>query len=231
MKKYFKNLNFNKLQRYLKKETIILLCAVMLGFIFTVTITTVTKGYSYKIQKGISDEVIRLHVLANSDTKEDQDLKIKVKNGITKMLSKELNKSHSKAETRELLIKNIDKIKKTAEKIIKENGYKYNISAELDFEMFPTKSYGDITLPAGKYEALKIKIGEAKGQNWWCVLFPPLCFVDVAVKKVPEKDKILLKNILTEEEYNIVSEAQDEKNIPIKIKFKIVELWQKRNKN
>lgn len=211
----------------LKKEKNILLLSIFIGTFITLVFMLATKSYSYNIQKGIADEVIRLHVLANSDEDYDQQLKIKVKDGIVKMLENELNNSMSKDETRIILLQNLDKIEDKAKEIIEENGYNYNVSAKITFDDFPTKQYGDVVLPAGEYEALKVEIGEAKGKNWWCVMFPPLCFVDASVKEVPKEDKDMLKSVLTDTEYDIVTKADNENDIPIKIKFKIVEMWQK----
>ncbi|WP_250277666.1 stage II sporulation protein R [[Clostridium] colinum] len=211
----------------LKKEKNIILLSVFIGTFITLIFMLATKSYSYSVQKGIADEVIRLHVLANSDEMYDQQLKIKVKDGIVKMLETQLHNSVSKDETRIILLQNLDNIEKRAKEIIKENGYDYEVSAKITFDNFPTKQYADVVLPAGEYEALKIEIGEAKGQNWWCVMFPPLCFVDASVKEVPKKDKEILKGVLTDTEYDIVTKAKNEKDIPVKIKFKIVEMWQK----
>lgn len=211
----------------LKKEKNILLLSIFIGTFITLLFMLATKSYSYNIQKGIADEVIRLHVLANSDEDYDQQLKIKVKDGIVKMLENELHNSMSKDETRIILLQNLDKIEDRAKEIIEENGYNYNVSAKITFDDFPTKQYGDVVLPAGEYEALKVEIGEAKGKNWWCVMFPPLCFVDASVKEVPKEDKDMLKSVLTDTEYDIVTKADNENDIPIKIKFKIVEVWQK----
>ena len=211
----------------LKREKNILLLSIFIGAFITLVFMLATKSYSYNIQKGIADEVIRLHVLANSDEDYDQQLKIKVEDGIVKMLENELHNSMSKDETRIILLQNLDKIEDKAKKIIEENGYNYNVSAKITFDDFPTKQYGDVVLPAGEYEALKVEIGEAKGKNWWCVMFPPLCFVDASVKEVPKEDKDMLKSVLTDTEYDIVTKADNENDIPIKIKFKIVEMWQK----
>lgn len=211
----------------LKKEKNILLLSIFIGTFITLLFMLATKSYSYNIQKGIADEVIRLHVLANSDEDYDQQLKIKVKDGIVKMLENELHNSMSKDETRIILLQNLDKIEDKAKEIIEENGYNYNVSTKITFDDFPTKQYGDVVLPAGEYEALKVEIGEAKGKNWWCVMFPPLCFVDASVKEVPKEDKDMLKSVLTDTEYDIVTKADNENDIPIKIKFKIVEMWQK----
>ncbi|WP_317367839.1 stage II sporulation protein R [uncultured Tyzzerella sp.] len=211
----------------LKREKNILLLSIFIGTFITMVFMLFTKSYSYNIQKGIADEVIRLHVLANSDEDYDQQLKIKVKDGIVKMLENQLHSSMSKDETRIILLQNLDKIEKKAKEIIIENGYSYDVNAKISFDNFPTKQYGDVVLPAGEYEALKVEIGNAKGKNWWCVMFPPLCFVDASVKEVPKEDKELLKSILTDTEYDIVTKAEDKNNIPIKIKFKIIEMWQK----
>ena len=210
----------------LKNEKNILLLSIFIGTFITLIFMFATKSYSYNVQKGIADEVIRLHVLANSDEVYDQELKIKVKDGIVKMLEDELHSSMSKDETRIILLKNLDEIEKKTKEIIEENGYDYDVSAKITFDNFPTKQYGDVVLPAGEYEALKVEIGEAKGQNWWCVMFPPLCFVDASVKEVPKEDKEILKNVLTDTEYDIVTKAKGEDDIPVKIKFKIIEMWQ-----
>ncbi|MDE6182650.1 MAG: stage II sporulation protein R, partial [Eubacteriales bacterium] len=209
MNTYINNLNLKKIKEYLKNEKTIILSSIIIVFILTVIITTTAKGYSVNIQNSIAEEVIRFHVLANSDSQKDQELKLKVKNGVINMLANELDNSKSKSETKELLIKNIPNIEAKALEIIKENGYNYPVSVSISNSYFPTKVYGDISLPAGEYEALKIEIGDAKGQNWWCVMFPPLCFVDVTVKEVPEKDKNLFKDILTEEEYELISKEEN----------------------
>lgn len=210
----------------LKKEKNILLLSIFIGTFITIIFMLATKSYSYNIQKGIANEVIRLHVLANSDEDYDQQLKIKVKDGIVKMLENELHNSMSKDETRIVLLQNLDRIEEKAKEIIEENGYDYEVNAKITFTHFPTKQYGDVVLPAGEYEALKVEIGEAKGQNWWCVMFPPLCFVDASVKEVPQEEKNKLKSVLTDTEYDIVTKAKSEKDIPVKVKFKIVEMWQ-----
>lgn len=211
----------------LKKEKNIILLSIFIGIFFTIIFMISTKVYSNNIQQGIADEVIRLHVLANSDNPYDQDLKIKVKNGVIQMLKQDLNNSMSKDETRIVLLKNLDKIEQKATEIIKQNGYDYNVSAKISFENFPTKQYANVVLPAGQYEALKIEIGEAKGKNWWCVMFPPLCFVDATFSQIPKQYDDTLKNILTNEQYDIVTNADNPNNIPVKIKFKIIEMWQK----
>ena len=126
----------------------------------------------------------------------------------------------------ELSKTHIEEFKTIAEKVIHENGYDYSVSAEIGNFYFPTKYYGNISLPAGNYDALKIEIGDAKGQNWWCSLFPPLCFVSVSAGVVEEEGETYLKENLSEEEFEIISETSPK----IEFKFKIVELMnQERN--
>lgn len=229
----------NKIKTYLKQDTHLIYISIFIGVLITTLITTISHGYSYEMQRDISNEIIRFHVLANSNSKIDQELKLNVKNSIIEMLAEELDKSTSTEETRILLINNLHNIQQKSQEVIKQYGFNdYSIDVKIAYDYFPTKIYGDITLPAGKYECLKIEIGEAVGDNWWCVMFPPLCFVDITMEEVPEKDKELLKSSLTEEQYKLIytersSINQDNlsnlnylESIEVKVKFKIIELWQ-----
>lgn len=132
----------------------------------------------------IQDEIIRFHVIANSDTYKDQELKLKVRDEVIKFLTPLLDKSSSIKESRKILKNNDKKVIDIAKKVIKENGYNYSVESELSRENFPEKIYGNIVLPQGEYEAYRILIGKSAGQNWWCVMFPPLCFVDVTKGEV-----------------------------------------------
>lgn len=136
----------------------------------------------------VKNELIRFHVIANSDSEEDQNLKLKVKNKVIDYLYPYLNVSQSLEQSRKIIKDNMGEVKKLAEQIIKDNNYKYGVKIELSRENFPEKSYGKITLPQGNYEAFRIIIGSGQGKNWWCVMFPPLCFVDETKAEV-EYDK------------------------------------------
>lgn len=196
--------------------------------IFTLLITFmfILNGCAYQVDENggiiykyedVSDILIRFHVIANSDSKEDQALKLKVKDNIINYLYPYLEKSKSLQESREILLNQEDKVKEIAIKTIKENGYNYSVKAELSRENFPEKAYGSIVLPQGKYEAFRIIIGEGSGQNWWCVMFPPLCFIDVTTGKVEdEKSKSELDGAIDKDNKETV-----------KVKFKIVELFEK----
>ena len=128
----------------------------------------------------------------------------------------------SKDEIIELVVDNLDVIQNLAQDTVYNNGFNYEVNVEIGNFTFPTKKYGDITLPPGYYDALKIEIGNAKGQNWWCVMFPPLCFVDVTSGIVPDESKEVLKENLSEEEYSLISENTND----IEFKFKFIEVLQ-----
>ena len=128
----------------------------------------------------------------------------------------------SKGQAINLAIENKNTFLEIANKTIQEEGFSYTVDIEIGNFEFPTKNYGDISLPAGYYDALRVKIGEAKGQNWWCVMFPPLCFVDVSSGIVPEESKEQMKDSLNEEEFALVS---DNSSNEFRFKFKILEFF------
>lgn len=151
----------------LKRWEIALIAAVII---------TVLCGSVLNVEaNALSDKLIRLHVVANSDTGEDQELKLKVRDSILERLEKLLYGVSGKDEAQEIVEKNLDMLSSTAEKTISENGYDYTVKASICRESFPTTEYETFSLPAGIYSSLRIKIGEAKGHNWWCVVFPPVC--------------------------------------------------------
>ena len=170
----------------------------------------------------ISDNVFRLHVIANSDSKEDQNLKYIVRDNVLDYVAQISTTASSKEDIINILQNHLTEIEAIALDTIRKNGFDYSVCVEIGNFSFPTKKYGDIILPPGYYDSLKIQIGEATGQNWWCVMFPPLCFVDVTSGIVPEESKELLQSNLSEEEYNLISEESTD----VKVKFKIVEVLQ-----
>lgn len=180
-------------------------------------------SYVDAVSNNIADSVFRLHVIANSDSKEDQELKLKLRDELLSYMNIISKDSTSKQEAMQIANEHKEEFIQIAEKVIKENGYNYTVNVQVGKADFPTKYYGDITLPAGTYDALKVQIGEAKGQNWWCVMFPPLCFVDVSTGIVPDNSKQELKQSLDNEEYDLISKTDDNE---ISFKFKIVELFQ-----
>lgn len=164
-----------------------------------------------EIQQGIAGEVFRLHVIANSDTEEDQELKLKVKARIVAYLEEILGEDADLEETKEAVLTHLGEIEREAERLVHEQGFDYPVKAVVEKTYFPKKSYGDCTFPAGEYEALNVKIGEARGHNWWCVLYPSLCFIEDTYGVVTEEKKEDLKSVLTTEEFLEILEKPEEK--------------------
>ncbi len=187
-----------------------------LFFIYAISFSMLLTGIKYfhpdgtespeEIQENIADNIIRLHVIANSDTDTDQSLKLKVRDGIIEQLQDTIAGTSSAAGAEKLLASQEDNIKNSALDIISGNGYNYPVNVSLEERYFPVRSYGDLIFPAGNYKALCVEIGEAKGRNWWCVLFPSLCFVDETYAVVPDSSKEKLKETLSEEEYESLSQ-------------------------
>ena len=175
---------------------------VLIGILITGLIVNAKKS---EMQGELAEQVFRFHVLANSDSGEDQALKMKVKEAIIAYMKQELPESDSVETTKKWARENLLQIEQVAAEIIAEEGYEYSVKAEVTICDFPDKTYGDITFPAGEYEALRIEIGQAKGQNWWCVLYPNLCFIDAVHAVVPEKGKNELKEVLDEDTYEMVT--------------------------
>lgn len=145
----------------------------------------------------IEKDVLRLHILANSDSAEDQSLKIKVRNSVIENESDIFDGVGNVTAAKEKVIRNYDRIKASAQKVIREEGYDYPVSVRIEKTYFPTRHYESFTLPAGYYEALRIVIGEGKGHNWWCVMYPPLCVGSAAqvkkeYSKLPDREKKLI---------------------------------------
>ena len=204
-------INFSNFKRLLILLVLLLIYTFICAF-----------SYVQAVSTNIQHSVFRLHVIANSNSEEDQNLKYIVRDKVLEYINSISTNESSKEEVMYLVNKNIDKIKKIVESTIYENGYNYPVELNIGNFAFPTKTYGDISFPAGFYDALKIEIGTAEGQNWWCVMFPPLCFVDVTSGVVPEESKEIVKENLSNEEYELLAENNSE----ISFKFKIIEMFQ-----
>lgn len=190
--------------------------------------TKMIYGKGENAQKDIASKVIRFHVIANSDSKDDQALKLKVRDKVLEYMQPKLKKSKSIDESRKVIQQSNEEIIAIANRVIKENGYNYSVRTTLSNENFPIKTYGNITLPQGKYEAYRIIIGTGKGQNWWCVMFPPVCFIDITKGEVSYKQtEEQMKRVLSPEEYKIVNNQLNKSNNKnnIKIQFKLLEIF------
>lgn len=195
---------------------------LIIFLLFIVYILLSVFSYSNAVSAGISDSVFRLHVIANSDSIEDQNLKYLVRDELIKYMNSICENISSKESAIKLAQENKDEFYNIAKKVIEDNGFNYDVNIDIGNFSFPTKTYGDIALPAGFYDALKVKIGSSNGQNWWCVMFPSLCFVDINEGIVPDESKENLENNMEKENYNLISSDKFE----FKLKFKLVELFE-----
>ncbi len=193
-------------------------------FLLLIYIVLSAISYASAVSKNISNSVFRLHVIANSNTEEDQNLKYLVRDNLIDYMNSLTKDITSKDAAIQIAKEHKEDFYKIAKKTINDNGYDYDVDIEINNSYFPTKEYGDISLPAGYYDALKVKIGSASGQNWWCVMFPPLCFVDMSTGIVPNESKEIMKENLQNEEYSLIS---DTNNTNVNFKFKLLEIWGK----
>lgn len=196
--------------------------AFIVFFLLCIFILLSAISYVDAVSNNIANSVFRLHVIANSNSKEDQDLKYVVRNELLQYMNELTTNCTSKAEVIKLAQSHETDLEQIAKKVIENNGYDDDVKIKIGNFDFPTKTYGDISLPAGSYDALRVEIGKAEGQNWWCVMFPPLCFVDVTSGIVPDESKEMIKNNLSEEGYSVISDTSSQ----VKFKFSIIEWFQ-----
>ena len=192
--------------------------------IVLLTMFIIVSAFSYAsaVSNNIADSVFRLHVIANSDSTEDQTLKFIVRDNLINYMNSLTKDITSKEAAIQIAKDHEQDFYRIAKQTISEQGYDYDVKVEIGNSYFPTKNYGDISLPAGYYDALKVEIGSASGQNWWCVMFPPLCFVDMSTGIVPDESKNTIRENLPNEEYALIS---DTSNNNINFKFKLLEFW------
>ena len=164
-------------------------------------------------QQELETRVVRLHVLANSDSAQDQALKLDVRDAVLAQASMYLTHCHSTQQAKEVLSQHLQPLADTAAQTIAQKGYDYAVKVSLERTYFPTKVYADFSLPAGEYQGLRVEIGRAEGHNWWCVAFPPLC-----TGAVTEDE---LRAAMETEDYGIISEQDG-----YLLKFRIIELWE-----
>ena len=153
----------------------------------------------------LSHSAIRFHILANSDSVSDQALKMRVKESVVNYIYEKTGDFKTVDEAKNFILNNDKTIKSMATKAIADNGYDYTVSSTFGFSDFPVKTYGDVIFPKGTYTSYTIKIGNGKGHNWWCVLYPPLCFVDVSTGVLPDNSKEKLRDSLSDTQYHTVT--------------------------
>lgn len=215
---------------------------LLLILVLLITTICILNVYSSQVMEDLKGNIVRLHVVASSDNADDQELKLCVRDSVVEYTNKILESCDSSQEAYRILDRNKNEIERIAKETVRSKGYDYDVDVSLGIFEFPTKDYGNIILPNGEYTSLKITIGEGLGQNWWCVLFPPLCFVNANVNaeeleqpsdndnrndnnessnpKVSEQGKDALKENLSKTSYDVIEKP----NNGVKFKFKIVEV-------
>jgi len=180
--------------------------------VITALLLTITwVNASESVSRELAENIVRLHIIANSDSQEDQSLKLALRD----RLLKESKSTDTLLTDEEILLHCQDEVE--------AQGYDYPVSLQRGYFNFPKKRYDNLTLPAGNYNAVRIIIGNGQGENWWCVMYPPLCFTAETGGKLDDDDLASLQNALSPETYDLICESD---SITIKPSFKLVELWQ-----
>ena len=207
-----------KITAFWKQERRYLLGGIVLGMILFLCWGFISERIRQETVHTLSSKVVRFHVLANSNSQEDQALKLKVRDRILDYLAQQMQDVSSKEETIAFLTEHQQEICLLAQEEILEEGYQYSVHTSLAWEDFPEKTYGDYTFPAGFYDALRIEIGEAVGENWWCVLYPQMCLTDMVYEE--DTTDALLQEVLTPREYALVTEDKPQEKPQITFALK-----------
>ena len=196
-------------------------CVMALCAVVFFTYSGQQRRSAAQLQQDIAGEIIRFHVRANSDTDEDQQLKLLVKKELVEYMGRLLKDVSDRGEAKKILTENIENIENIAKGVIKDNKKEYNVKAYFENSYFPVKVYGDMTFPQGVYEAFRVDIGAAEGKNWWCVLYPSLCFADITHGSMADDAKKELEAVLDEDELELLYENQDGAKQEYVYEFKI----------
>ncbi len=207
----------------LKQKFHITLADMLLLFCFFIVFSLLLSNvFVVRGEKTVLQKVVRLHVLANSDSDQDQRVKYAVRDEIVLLTSELFDDCKSASEAKDIAQKNKDKILSCAQKVVKDQGFSYPVFVQLGVETYPVRRYGELTFPAGDYFSVRVKLGKARGKNWWCVLFPPLCS-SVYVSDEKRETQALSEYGFTNSEIESLGafSATEEKTV---VKFKIAEL-------
>lgn len=197
-------------KKYLTAAMIMLFVSFTLRF-------SVSAAHKVLLQQGIAEEVLRFHVLANSDSREDQEMKLLVRDQAVAWMEEtvalaeqEAGRELNREEVAALMEEQLPALEEKANRILQDQGAAYQAKVSLEECYFPKRTYGTCTFPSGWYQALRLCLGEARGKNWWCVLYPKLCFTDSLHAVMPEEELEKLKEVLTAEEYESLFESPEE---------------------
>lgn len=192
------------------------LCRVLMASLLVAAYFGKTCYIHRSYQEDIAKRVLRFHVLANSDSEEDQALKLKVRDAVGSYMAPKMKEASDVEDCERIVEENMQKITAAAEEVIREEGYDYTVTAQLGDAKFPVKTYGAYTFPAGTYEALNLVIGAGEGHNWWCVMYPNMCFSGEEYEVVDREAKEALQQALTPEEY---ASLMENKNYEVSFKY------------
>lgn len=188
---------------------------IILVVIFSILSSTI--NYCQRISNDLQNNVFRLHIIANSDSEYDQNIKLLIRDNIIDYIKDNINNINDINECIEYVNSNIDNINNIVQKVLLENNCNLSFSSCISKEFFPTKQYDNYSFPAGTYNCLKINLGDHEGKNWWCVLYPNLCITDNSLKS---EEDLRLKKTINSSSYDLVTSD-------ISYKFKMVEIFQK----
>nr|WP_288825634.1 stage II sporulation protein R [uncultured Clostridium sp.] len=210
----------------MKQKRDLFLCITCLLIAFLLTLAN-DRSNDEALAARIAPEILRFHVLANSNSTQDQNLKLKVRTMLLNSIYEDLGENASLEDTKTYIRSHESILEKKAENYMKNLGFNYPTHMELTDCYFPTKTYGDMVFPCGNYEAVRVKIGEGKGHNWWCVLYPPLCFTDSSYAVVPDTSKEILRHSIDESDYLKLRKEP----VKIHVKLKVLDLLPVNKKN
>ncbi len=191
------------------------------AFALALCMTMAVTAYSDNVQEDLQDNLIRLHIIAESDDDADQNVKLKVRDAILKNVGEKMSVS-DKDECKTEIIENLGEIEHIADNVLRENGFSYTSHAEYGKFYFPEKTYKSMTLPAGEYYGIRVVLGSGEGHNWWCVMYPPLCFKEGEEVTLSRESEKILREKLDRDTYEIITQ----KNNEVVVKFKIVQVVQ-----
>ena len=182
----------------MRRKIIFLICSIMIISILMYMNITKEKG-------DVSSKIVRFHCVANSDSSDDQKVKLEVRDAVLNNMGNKLQDVKTREESLTIIENSLPEIEGTANDILLKEGKDYKAKAYLGKCNFPVKNYSDITLPSGEYTALRIVLGDGNGRNWWCVMFPPLCFIDITRGLTDEETDVRLNEVLTKKEVKSIT--------------------------
>jgi len=214
------------MRKFIVQEGKIFLVSLAVGVLFAGIVAAFTFVYSMEVQRDIAENVIRFHVMAHDDSCEEQELKELVRTEILVEFADVLAGADCVKETRAALVELLPDLQVYAENAVRGAGFSHEVNVRMATVFFPTQAYGKMVFPPGFYEAVQIKIGNGAGQNWWCLMFPPLCYVDMTAT---DNSQNLLAQNVSDEGFRLLMH-QETASTDVTVRFRIVEWWQNRRR-